>query len=421
MSDSTPVQRSASASTSVPGTGRTEPSRPSSPSTPTPSRHAVGNEVGLRDHQRERDRELEARAGLAHVAGREVDRDALEREVHARRQQRGAHPFARLAAGGVGQSDDVVAGQPVADVDLDPDGLTVDAEQRRAGDRGEHDGPPEPMRTERRAGGPRRLDGVDAAPQPNQRVGQRTDRTGWRRCVRSIGRSARAVIWRGCPGMSTGTSPPSRRPARTPCEAYERDVRQFVGLGRTRWLRRTPRTSTTRRCAATSRSSRRSGLAKRTIARKAAALRSFLRYLKRRGVLVDRLRAARCGRRRVRPACPSASPQLHRGRRRCLDRGRAGDDRRRRCGPGRPGPLALQDLAVLEVLYGTGLRVSECCGLDPGDCRPAPADRSPCSARDPRSAGSRSAIRPLDALRSWLQRGPPERRSARFAHRTRSS
>ena len=64
------------------------------------------------------------------------------RPLELRRQHGRAHPFARLAHGGVGQPDDVVRGQPRRDVDLDGDDLAVDAEQRRAGDRSEHDRPP---------------------------------------------------------------------------------------------------------------------------------------------------------------------------------------------------------------------------------------------------------------------------------------
>ena len=58
--------------------------------------------------------------------------------VEARRQHRGADAFARLAHRGVGEPDDVVRGQPGRDVDLDGDGLTVDADERGTADRGEH-------------------------------------------------------------------------------------------------------------------------------------------------------------------------------------------------------------------------------------------------------------------------------------------
>ncbi len=55
---------------------------------------ATLRQVRLGEHQRERDGELEPGTGLAHVAGREVDGDPLEREVHAGGEERGAHPLA---------------------------------------------------------------------------------------------------------------------------------------------------------------------------------------------------------------------------------------------------------------------------------------------------------------------------------------
>ena len=58
-------------------------------------------------------------AGLAHRRGREVHRDALDRERESRRQQRGAHALARLPPGRVGQPDDRVAGQAAGHVHLD--------------------------------------------------------------------------------------------------------------------------------------------------------------------------------------------------------------------------------------------------------------------------------------------------------------
>src|SRR5262245_27775311 len=106
------------------------------------------------------------------------------------------------------------------------------------------------------------------------------------------------------------------------------------------------------------------GFARRSIARKAAAVRAYLRYLRRPGVIAsDPGRSLRT---------PKAAAGLPRFPRRddatalldgAADRvGASTDD----------GPLALavarRDLAVLEVLYGAGLRVSECCGLRMSDC-----------------------------------------------------
>ena len=143
-------------------------------------------------------------------------------------------------------------------------------------------------------------------------------------------------------------------------EAYARDARQFVD-----WAERggcdDPEDldhPTLRRYLAFLGTQR---LAKRTIARKAASLRSFLRYLKRRGVVTtDSGRSLRA------PKGPARLPRVpnvaEAGA--LLDRvatAERSDDPVARA-------LALQDIAVLEILYGTGLRVSECCGLTPRDC-----------------------------------------------------
>ena len=63
--------------------------------------------------------------------------------------------LARLAHRGVGQTDDLVRGQTGRDVDLDGDGLPVDADERGAADRGEHGDLPDPDRV---GGGPYRGD-----------------------------------------------------------------------------------------------------------------------------------------------------------------------------------------------------------------------------------------------------------------------
>ena len=175
--------------------------------------------------------------------------------------------------------------------------------------------------------------------------------------------------------MSTGTSPPSRRPARTPrglC-AGRAPVRR---PGPTAAAARTRRPRPRARCAATSRSSNTQRLAKRTIARKAAALRSFLRYLKRHGVITtDPGRSLRA------PKGPARLPRVPRS-------GRGGGAARRRGGAGcrrrRPvaRALALQDLAVLEILYGTGsagLRVLR--PHAPSDCDLGNRGSSRCSGR----------------------------------------
>ncbi|WP_428267721.1 tyrosine-type recombinase/integrase [Haliangium sp.] len=109
-----------------------------------------------------------------------------------------------------------------------------------------------------------------------------------------------------------------------------------------------------------------------SIARKLSTLRSFFRFLNRRGIVTGN------------PARGVRSPK----RKRALPRALDVDDtfrliesqpapRAPRCHPA-PGSRAedrqrraqardLRDRAIIEVLYGSGLRVSECCALDLGD------------------------------------------------------
>lgn len=113
------------------------------------------------------------------------------------------------------------------------------------------------------------------------------------------------------------------------------------------------------------------GLARPTVARKTAALRAYFRYLHGRGfVTADptrRLRAPRAADRL--PVVPRQSDMAalldghddgHKSRGSAGGAKTPGDDA--------PDPLMLRDHAIIEVLYGSGLRVSELCGLAEGDC-----------------------------------------------------
>ena len=108
------------------------------------------------------------------------------------------------------------------------------------------------------------------------------------------------------------------------------------------------------------------GFAPRTIARKAAAVRAYLRYLRRHGVIAtDPGRGLRT---------PKGAARLPRVPRRdeaatlldgaSLRTAALAHDRDDELGLA----VARRDVAVLEVLYGAGLRVAECCGLRLADC-----------------------------------------------------
>ena len=94
------------------------------------------------------------------------------------------------------------------------------------------------------------------------------------------------------------------------------------------------------------------GLAAASIARKAAALRSGFRFLARRGLVADD---------------PAAGLGVPRGPRRLPVVLKQRQVDRLLAGPEPVDPVGLRDRAILELLYATGIRVGELCGLSLGD------------------------------------------------------
>jgi site-specific recombinase XerD len=92
---------------------------------------------------------------------------------------------------------------------------------------------------------------------------------------------------------------------------------------------------------------------KASVSRKAASVHAYVRFLRRRGVLTRdvaaRLRTARGTKKLPRVPRRDDAIALLDGAAEVAD----ADD-----------PKAKRDVALLELLYGAGLRVSECCGLD---------------------------------------------------------
>ena len=95
------------------------------------------------------------------------------------------------------------------------------------------------------------------------------------------------------------------------------------------------------------------GLSPASAARKLAAIRSFLSYLEGRGVIATA------------PARNVASPRKERPLPRVLSRSRV--QQVLEVGAGGDSPLLLRDQAMLELLYSSGLRVSELVSLRPSD------------------------------------------------------
>jgi integrase/recombinase XerC len=127
-----------------------------------------------------------------------------------------------------------------------------------------------------------------------------------------------------------------------------------------------------------------------SIARKLAAIRTWMRWLRRRGII------DRC------PADELATPKVRRGLPTLLSVDAAKEVVET---PRDDTPLGARDRAILELLYGSGLRVSELCALDLDA-----VDLAGCSARV-LGKGRKERVVPLGgkcvaAVARWLEQRP---------------
>lgn len=146
-----------------------------------------------------------------------------------------------------------------------------------------------------------------------------------------------------------------------------------------------------------------------TVARKVAAIKSFFHYLTDRGVLEDDPTAT-LDSPKVRKRLPKAISQEDMER---LLREPARDQT----------PKALRDRALLEVLYATGLRVTELVSLNVDDVNLASATVRVVHPKDKRERLVPIHQRALEPLRDYLERGRvqllrnPEERALFLNHR----
>ncbi|GHF62847.1 integrase/recombinase XerC [Amycolatopsis bartoniae] len=138
-----------------------------------------------------------------------------------------------------------------------------------------------------------------------------------------------------------------------------------------------------------------SGASRTTLARRSAAARTFTAWARRQGAL------------EVDPGARLVSPRTHRTLPAVLRPDEAGEVlRASSTGAAELDPQGMRDHAVLELLYATGVRVSELCGLD--------VDDVDFGSRVVRvlGKGGKERVVPFGvpaerALRSWLEIGRP--------------
>jgi integrase/recombinase XerD len=177
----------------------------------------------------------------------------------------------------------------------------------------------------------------------------------------------------------------ARRAART-VDAYRRDLKALAD-----WLGRPPGSVSTEELERYLAELRAQGLSGATIARRAAAVRSFFRHLVLLGICADN------------PAADLDLPRRARRLPRTLSPGEA--ERLVEAANGTT-PRDLRDRALVELLYGAGLRVSEAVGLEKGGVD-LDGRLVRCIGK-----GNKERVVPIgrqavEALRRYLSRGRP--------------
>jgi integrase/recombinase XerD len=128
-----------------------------------------------------------------------------------------------------------------------------------------------------------------------------------------------------------------------------------------------------------------------TVARKVAAIKSFFHYLVNRGELEDD------------PTATLDSPKVRKRLPKAIS---SADMEQLLSEPGRKQtPKALRDKALLEVLYATGLRVTELVSLNVNDVNLASATARIVRPRDQRERLVPIHHRAIEPLRNYLERG----------------
>jgi integrase/recombinase XerC len=145
-------------------------------------------------------------------------------------------------------------------------------------------------------------------------------------------------------------------------------------------------------------SAARSGAARTTLARRTSSVKAFTAWANRRGLLA------------ADPADRLQMPKAHRTLPAVLRQDQAvAAMMAAKSGAEQGDPLALRDRLIVELLYATGIRVSELCGLDVDDI-----DKGDTGHRLVRVLGKGNKQRTVpfgvpaaEALRSWLAGGRP--------------